>query len=82
MPRKKAYLVKVAEAKTAALPLVKKASSLGLANDPGAPDVLMGETGPALDKWVNLLIEFRDYEIRPATRRRPKRTHNMSATEV
>jgi len=27
-------------------------------------DVLMGETGPALDKWINTLIEFRDYEIK------------------
>ncbi len=69
----KAYLAKIAEVKTAALPLVKKASSLGLANDPGAPDVLMGETGPALDKWINLLIEFRDYEIK---------TSNTTAAEA
>ncbi|OYO29803.1 methyl-accepting chemotaxis protein [Janthinobacterium sp. PC23-8] len=69
----KTYLAKIAEVKTAALPLVKKASSLGLANDPGAPDVLMGETGPALDKWINLLIEFRDYEIK---------TSNQTALEA
>jgi methyl-accepting chemotaxis protein len=60
----KNYLVKMAEAKTAALPLIKKAFALGLANDTTAPDILMGETGPALDKWVNTLTEFRDYEIK------------------
>jgi methyl-accepting chemotaxis protein len=69
----KSYLVKVAQAKATALPLIKKASSLGLANDPSGPDVLMGETGPALDNWVNLLIEFRDYEIK---------TSNQTAAEA
>ncbi|OBV41572.1 methyl-accepting chemotaxis protein [Janthinobacterium psychrotolerans] len=69
----KNYLVKVAQAKAAALPLIKKASGLGLANDPGAPDVLMNETGPALDNWVNMLIEFRDYEIK---------TSNATAAEA
>ena len=60
----KNYLMKITEAKTATLPLIKKAFDLGFANDPKAPDVLMGETGPALDKLVNTLIEFRDYEIK------------------
>jgi len=69
----KSYLGKVAQAKAAALPLITKASSLGLANDPGAPDVLMNETGPALDNWVNMLIEFRDYEIK---------TSNQTAAEA
>jgi len=69
----KNYLGKVAQAKAAALPLIKKASSLGLANDPAAPDVLMNETGPALDNWVNMLIEFRDYEIK---------TSNQTAAEA
>ncbi len=60
----KAYLVKIEEVKKSALPAINKAAELGLKNDPGAPDVLMGETGPALDKWTNTLIEFRDYEIK------------------
>ena len=60
----KAYLVKIEEVKKSALPAINKAAELGLKNDPGAPDVLMGETGPAFDKWTNTLIEFRDYEIK------------------
>ncbi|OEZ90683.1 methyl-accepting chemotaxis protein [Duganella phyllosphaerae] len=60
----KAYLVKIEEVKKSALPAINKAAELGLKNDPGAPDVLMGEAGPALDKWTNTLIEFRDYEIK------------------
>jgi len=60
----KAFLVKIDDVKKFALPSIRKAAELGLKNDPGAPDVLMGETGPALDKWNNTLIEFRDYEIK------------------
>ncbi|WP_332848820.1 methyl-accepting chemotaxis protein [Massilia sp. S19_KUP03_FR1] len=69
----KKYLVKSAETKNAAMPLTKKAAELGLANDPGAPDVLMNETGPALDKWTNTLADFRDYEIK---------TSNVTAGEA
>ncbi|MYM82219.1 methyl-accepting chemotaxis protein [Duganella sp. FT50W] len=58
------HLVRIAQLKVVALPLVKKAAALGFANDPQGPDVLMEETGPALDKWINALIEFRDYEIK------------------
>ena len=42
----KSYLVKMADAKAAALPLVKKAFELGFVNDTTAPDILMSETGP------------------------------------
>ncbi|WP_373990729.1 methyl-accepting chemotaxis protein [Duganella sp. BuS-21] len=63
-PEEKSYLVKIADVKAAALPLVKKSFALGFANDAAAPELLMNETGPALDKWVNTLIEFRDYEIK------------------
>ncbi|MYM83332.1 methyl-accepting chemotaxis protein [Duganella sp. FT50W] len=61
-PEEKNYLIKITDMKATALPLIKKAAELGFANDPSAPDVLMGETGPSLDKWVNTLIEFREYE--------------------
>ena len=66
-PEEKSYLAKMNEAKAAALPLIKKAFELGLANDPAAPELLMGQTGPALDKWVNTIIEFRDYEIKTSS---------------
>jgi len=46
----KNFLVKMAEAISTAMPLIKKAFDLGLANDPKAPDVLMGETGR---RWIN-----------------------------
>src|SRR5471030_1110202 len=58
------YLSQIAELQNAALPLVQKAAKLGLANDPSGPEVLMNETGPALDRWVAVLTQFRDYEVK------------------
>ncbi|KQQ47090.1 chemotaxis protein [Duganella sp. Leaf126] len=58
------HLSRIAQLKMSALPLVKKAADLGFANDPSGPDVLMEQTGPALDKWINALIDFRDYETK------------------
>ena len=78
----KAYLVKLAEAKTAALPMIKKAFELGFANDPQAPDLLMGETGPALDKWVNTLIEFRDYEIKTSNQTASDAHNQYAASRI
>lgn len=58
------FLRQIAELKNAALPSVQKAAKLGFTNDPSGPDVLMNETGPALDRWIAALSQFRDYEIK------------------
>ncbi|MFM0742232.1 methyl-accepting chemotaxis protein [Paraburkholderia xenovorans] len=58
------FLRQIVELKEAAVPLAQKAAKLGFANDSSASDVLMKETGPALDRWISKLTQFREYEIK------------------
>lgn len=48
----------------AAIPLVDKAAQLGFSNDPAAPEFLMHEAGPALDRWTGSLEKLRDYVVK------------------
>ena len=64
-----------------ALPLVEKAATLGLHNDPRGPEVMMSETVPALDRWVALMTQFRDYEIN-ASNAAAAKAHNAYTSSV
>ncbi|WP_233464903.1 methyl-accepting chemotaxis protein [Paraburkholderia madseniana] len=58
----KNFLAQLKVVRGAALPLVDKAVTIGLRNDPGASEIIMNETIPALDDWTKLLTQFNDYE--------------------
>jgi methyl-accepting chemotaxis protein len=58
------FLQKMKAIRDEAMPWVDKAAQLGLKSDPSAPEVMMTETAPALDRWIGLMVEFRDYEIK------------------
>jgi methyl-accepting chemotaxis protein len=57
------YLQQLKVVRDEAMPVVEKAAQLGFKNDPSAPEVMMTETVPALDRWIGLMAKFRDYEI-------------------
>ena len=58
------FLTQIKAARDAAVPLVEKAANLGASNDPGAAEVMMNETAPALERWIQVLSDFRKYELK------------------
>lgn len=56
------FLKELKAAHDSALPVAKKVFTLGLANDPGARDVMMNEAVPALNRWIAIMVRFSDYE--------------------
>lgn len=58
------FLKKLKVVHEAALPSLDKAATLGFKNDPIASEVMMAETDPALERWVTLMTQFRDFEIK------------------
>ena len=58
------FLKQIRAARDEAVPLVEKTANLGASNDPGAAEVMMNETAPALERWIQVLSDFRKYELK------------------
>lgn len=56
------FLKEMNAGRNGALPLAKKVLNLGLANDPGANDVMMKDAVPTLNRWLAVMVRFSDYE--------------------
>ncbi|WP_321840092.1 methyl-accepting chemotaxis protein [Paraburkholderia bannensis] len=65
--RERDYIAQIVQLGDVAEPLVKKNAELGMQGDPGAPDMLSKQTGPALSTWTDVLGKLRDYEVSRAS---------------
>nr|WP_321815535.1 MULTISPECIES: methyl-accepting chemotaxis protein [unclassified Paraburkholderia] len=61
--RERDFIAQIDQLGQVAEPLVKKNAELGMQADPGAPEMLSKQTGPALSDWTDVLGKFRDYEV-------------------
>jgi methyl-accepting chemotaxis protein len=60
------FLKQLKAARDQTLPLIEKVVGLGVRNDPGATEVMVNETAPALTRWIQIITEFRSYEFKAA----------------